>query len=64
MIELRTFAATLAVTSYDANYSAYLTRNPQGEGIRFADAGIGVTGGFGVFGSAATILVPVTLVKR
>ena len=58
-------AAALSVTSYDAHYSAYLRpRTTNTQGIPFTDAAIGITGGFGAFGSAASTLVPVTLVRK
>ena len=56
-------AAALVVTAYDRHYSDYLLRSAA-QGIHLAEAAVGITGGLGVFGSAASTVVPLTLVRK
>jgi len=57
--------AHLVLAVYDANCSEYPRGSLRGAyGIAGNEAGVGIRGGAGVFGSAASASVPVVLVKR
>jgi hypothetical protein len=56
------FPAELLLTAYDAGYSKYLMLTSAT--LRPEAAAVGLTEGLGVFTAAATVAVPITLVRR
>jgi hypothetical protein len=56
------FPAELLLTAYDAAYTKYLMLTSPT--LRPEAAAVGLTEGLGVFTAAATVAVPITLVRR
>jgi len=56
------FDAQLVLTVFDESYARYDREFERSSGIRSRYAAIGITGALGVFGSAATVRLPVVLV--
>jgi hypothetical protein len=57
-------SAEVLLMSYDANYAAHLRSAQAGGPPPYGDESNGITGAFGVFGSAARASAPVTLVVQ
>jgi hypothetical protein len=64
-IENRTrFDAQLVLTVFDESYARYDQEFSRSSGVRSRYASLGITGAVGVFGSAATVRLPVVLVRQ
>ena len=64
-IENRTrFDGQLVLTVFDESYAKYDKEFSRSSGVRSRYASLGIAGAVGVFGSAATVRLPVVLVRQ